>query len=281
MSATLSIGDFAKATHLSAKALRHYHELGILEPAEVDPRTGYRRYGTDQIVTAQIIRRFRDLDMPLEEIGAVISTEDVGTRNRIISSHLRKLEADLQRTQAAAASLRTLLDPASPGGVTGPEHVSVQAVPAATIGAQVAAEDLAPWWRGALAEIQAVLDAQGVPMTGTPGAMIFDEIFSEGHGAITVFIPSEAAFVPVGRVEPLVVPAVEMAMVTHRGSHSEIDLAYGLLGEHVSRQTLALDGPIREYYVRGPHDGSDEDDWETRIGWPIFRTLTPGEDAEG
>jgi DNA-binding transcriptional MerR regulator len=42
--------------------LRHYHEIGLLEPADIDVDTGYRRYGTEQIVTAQIIRRFRDLD---------------------------------------------------------------------------------------------------------------------------------------------------------------------------------------------------------------------------
>ncbi len=272
MSPTLSIGDFAKATHLSAKALRHYHELGILEPAEVDPYTGYRRYGADQISTAQVIRRFRDLDMPLEEIGAILSAADLTTRDRIISRHLERLEADLRRTQDATASLRALLDPSSPSGRPRPEHVSLDAVSAAAIGGEVSVEELAPWWRGALAEIQANLDAQGVPATGTAGAMISDELFSDGRGALTVFIPCEAALAPVGRTEPFVVPAVEMAMVTHRGSHADIDLAYGTLADYVSRHALALDAPVREYYARGPHTGNEESSWETRIGWPIFRT---------
>lgn len=279
MSPTLSIGDFAKATHLSAKALRHYHGLGILEPAEIDPYTGYRRYGTDQIATAQIIRRFRDLDMPLEEIGAVLSAADLTTRDRIISTHLERLEANLQRTQAATASLRTLLDPSSRSGRFRPEHVSLEAISAAAIGAEIDVEETAAWWRGALAEIQASLDAQGVPVTGTAGAMISDELFSSGRGALTVFIPCQAAFVPVGRTEPFVVPAVEMAMVTHQGSHSDIDLAYGTLAEYVSRQALALDAPVREYYAKGPHTGTEESAWETRIGWPIFRTSARGEGA--
>jgi hypothetical protein len=37
MRAALTIGDFAQITHLSVKTLRHYHEAGLLEPAEVDP----------------------------------------------------------------------------------------------------------------------------------------------------------------------------------------------------------------------------------------------------
>ena len=72
MPASLTIGDFSRATHLSVKTLRHYHHIGLLEPADVDPDTGYRRYATDQIPTAQVIRRFRDLDMPLDQIHAVL-----------------------------------------------------------------------------------------------------------------------------------------------------------------------------------------------------------------
>ena len=56
MEPTLTIGDFSRATHLSVKMLRHYHDIGLLEPAVVDPDTGYRRYGTRQIATAQVIR---------------------------------------------------------------------------------------------------------------------------------------------------------------------------------------------------------------------------------
>ena len=39
----------------------HYHRVGLLAPADVDADTGYRRYTTDQIPAAQVIRRFRDL----------------------------------------------------------------------------------------------------------------------------------------------------------------------------------------------------------------------------
>jgi DNA-binding transcriptional MerR regulator len=58
-SALLAIGDFSRATQLSVKMLRHYHQIGLLEPVDVDRASGYRHYSTDQISTAQIIRRFR------------------------------------------------------------------------------------------------------------------------------------------------------------------------------------------------------------------------------
>jgi DNA-binding transcriptional MerR regulator len=49
MAATLSIGDFSRATNLSVKTLRYYHRVGLLAPAGVDPHTSYRRYTVDQI----------------------------------------------------------------------------------------------------------------------------------------------------------------------------------------------------------------------------------------
>ena len=83
MRPSLAIGDFSRATHLSVKMLRHYHRIGLLEPADVDPDTGHRRYTTEQIPTAQVIRRFRAMDMPLEEIQAVIAAPDLDTRNEL------------------------------------------------------------------------------------------------------------------------------------------------------------------------------------------------------
>ena len=57
MTVRLAIGDFSRMTHVSVKALRHYHDLGLLEPAEIDQTTGYRYYRPDQVWIAQVIRR--------------------------------------------------------------------------------------------------------------------------------------------------------------------------------------------------------------------------------
>jgi Predicted transcriptional regulators len=106
----LSIGDFARATHMSLKTLRHYHQIGLLEPARVDPGNGYRRYTRDQIPTARAIRRFRQLQMPLDRIRDVLAAPDSATRNAVIASHLNVLQTSLAETQSVVASLRSLLN---------------------------------------------------------------------------------------------------------------------------------------------------------------------------
>ncbi len=267
----LSIGDFSKATHLTVKTLRHYHQLGLLEPAEVDPHTGYRRYTTDQLPTAQVIRRFRGLGMPLEEIQAVLTAADPQVRSERIAAHLRRLEDELGRTQRAVAALRDLLTPA-PEAPPGIALRRVPATPAAAITEVVDAADIGPWLQGALGELHATLAAQEVPSSGPAGGVFADEVFTEHHGRSTVFVPAGAPVRPVGRVTPLVVPAPELAIITHAGRPEVIDRAYAELASYVARHALAVDGPIREYYLVGGQDTSDLDRWRTEIGWPIFRT---------
>ena len=88
MATMLTIGEFSRMTHLSVKALRHYHDVGVLEPAAIDPFTGYRSYDASQVASAQVIRRLRDLGMSLDSIRTVVASSDLETRNREIAAHL-------------------------------------------------------------------------------------------------------------------------------------------------------------------------------------------------
>jgi DNA-binding transcriptional MerR regulator len=268
--ASLSIGDFSRATHLSIKTLRHYHRLELLAPADVDPDTGYRRYTTEQIPQAQVIRRFRDLDMPLEQIRAVLVAPDLRARNDLIAAHLTRLEHDLARTTDAVASLRDLL--ADPAHLAPVRHRRVAATPAATITSVVSAAELLPWFLGALGELYATLEASGASPAGPAGGSYATELFADEKGEATVFVPTATEVPLIGRVSPRVIPATELAVILHQGSHDDVDRSYGALATYVTEHALQVDGPIREYYLVGRRDTSDAAAWQTEIGWPIFST---------
>jgi DNA-binding transcriptional MerR regulator len=174
---SLTIGDFSRATHLSIKTLRYYHRVQLLEPAQIDPDSGYRRYTTDQIPVAQVIRRFRDLEMPIEQIQAVLRAPDLTARNRLIADHLSQLEQDLARTQQAVASLRDLL--ADPSVAAPVSHRRVDATLAAAVSDTVGVGDLLPWFLGALGELYATLDARGVTASGPAGGIYATALFAE------------------------------------------------------------------------------------------------------
>jgi DNA-binding transcriptional MerR regulator len=272
MRASLAIGDFSRATHLSIKTLRHYHRVGLLEPADVDPDTGHRRYTTEQIPTAQVIRRFRSLDMPLEEIHAVIAAPDLATRNELIAGHLGRLEATLARTQQATASLRDLLQPPVHAAPVTVEHRQVAATPAAAVREVIDADDGVSWLQGALGELYATLAAQKRTPSGPSGGVFANDLFTHERGEATVFVPCGEPIRPTGRVAPLTVPNAELAVTRHVGDLSDVDLAYGSLAAYVADHALGVEGPLREYYVVGPHETAEETLWRTEIGWPIFHT---------
>jgi DNA-binding transcriptional MerR regulator len=79
----MSIGEFARHSRLSAKALRLYDELGLLPPARVDEDSGYRFYEPGQLKQARLIAAMRQLQVPLAEIKAILPLEPVQAAERI------------------------------------------------------------------------------------------------------------------------------------------------------------------------------------------------------
>ena len=258
----LSIGEFSQLTHLSIRTLRRYHDAGLLEPAAVDPSTGYRRYAPEQIPTAQVVHRLRELDVPLADVRRILASPDPGTRADLVAAHLRRMEEQLDRTRAAVTSLRRLLQP------TGLD-VALRHVPATTVAAvtgTVGADDLLDWYSGAMAELTAAVPEP----TGPPGGLYDNALFTDGRGTALVHLTTDAP-PTAGRVHPATLPAVELAVTTHAGDHDSIDVTYGELGGWVVEHALAVAGPVREHYLVGPRDTPDAAEWRTEIGWPVFR----------
>ena len=100
--------------------------------------------------------------------------------------------------------------------------------------------------------------------------MYDNALFEVGRGHVLVHVPTEEA-PRSGRVHPVVLPPVELAVATHVGSHDDIEVTYGEVGTWVVGNALAVAGPIRETYVVGPRDTADPTRWRTEIGWPVFR----------
>jgi DNA-binding transcriptional MerR regulator len=270
MHAGLTVGEFSRVTHLSVKTLRHYHEVGLLAPADVDRGTGYRYYSLDQVPTAQVILRLRDLDMPVADVKAVLAAEDVSTRNELISAHLARLEDRLEQARSAVESLRELLARPKHGSTI--EYRTVREQPAIGIREVVDRQDVVSWWQGALGELHGFATARGLRCTGPMGGLFANELLQDERGEALVFVPVDGDARPVGRVDALVVPGAELAVAVHRGPLHTIDLTYGDLGTYAARHEIGVDGPLREYYLRSPLDVVRDDDLVTEVGWPIFRS---------
>ena len=101
----MTIGEFSRRSQLSLKALRLYERLGLLRPAAVDQRNGYRRYHESQLYTARLIVMLRLLDMPLPEVGKVVSASQ-GEAAEIIDAHWALAERRFAAQRQILATLR-------------------------------------------------------------------------------------------------------------------------------------------------------------------------------
>src|SRR5580704_17244552 len=246
MSVQVSIGDFSRMTHLSIKALRFYHDQGLLEPARIDAFTGYRFYEPGQVPVAQVIRRFRDLGMPLDQVKAVLQAPDVETRTREIIAHLTAMEARLAEMQMSVASLRALLEGPPVRPVV--EFRSIPAAQVVAISETVTAEHAWAWGTGAFEELYGRIERAGLVPAGPGGALFPAGFFELERAELTAFVPVPGPVQADGRVQAVTIPAVESAVMVHSGPLGDIDQTYGALATVVAERAIGVEGPIREYY---------------------------------
>jgi DNA-binding transcriptional MerR regulator len=88
----MTIGRFAELSGLSIHALRHYDDVGLLRPAEVDRGSGYRRYRRDQVRIARLIRALRWVDLPVDDVRTVLEDLDGGRSRQTLMRHRERLQ---------------------------------------------------------------------------------------------------------------------------------------------------------------------------------------------
>jgi DNA-binding transcriptional MerR regulator len=88
----ISIGEFARRSRLSLKALRLYDERGVLVPSRVDPASGYRYYDTAQLDDARLVVMMRELQLPLVAVKELLACDPADAAARI-AEHWRDAEA--------------------------------------------------------------------------------------------------------------------------------------------------------------------------------------------
>ena len=72
MEKNLTIGEAAKAVHMTAETLRHYDRIGLVQPSVKDPWTRYRYYSPQDLIRLHTVRALQQMDLPLEKIKEVL-----------------------------------------------------------------------------------------------------------------------------------------------------------------------------------------------------------------
>ena len=118
-----------------------------------------------------------------------------------------------------------------------------------------------------LSELRAAVAAQGI---GTDGAW-FTYHFRMPTDTLdfAICVPVASPPMPIGRVEPMVIPAATVVRATMRGDYSGLAAAWGTLRNWVAANGHSIGPAFWESYTVGPDTGAEPADWRTELNWPL------------
>jgi DNA-binding transcriptional MerR regulator/effector-binding domain-containing protein len=263
----LRTGQFARAASLSVKALRVYHEMGLLVPMVVDPETGYRAYSPAQLTDAAIIRLLREVGVSLQDIHAVLDARDLGFIRKVLAEQAERFRVGLDAVARLVDDL-SLEEQADVSGVTLRREVALTVL--AVNGNPLMAE-LGPFLVRSTGTLREAALASGAVVAGCFGACYPPQV-EEDRQDVTAFLPiSGPVLVPAEfgsagvRIDEL--PACDFAVLEHRGPYSGLESCYRRLGTWVAFHAVPAGLPVRELYPT-PIDGPIEDA-VTELLWPV------------
>ena len=266
----LSIGTFSRVSGLTVKALRHYDEIGLLEPARVDEWTGYRYYGLEQARTAEAIRRLRALEVPLDEIRELLGADEPVVRERL-AVHRARLEGQAVETRRILDELDRIIDGREklvPDSTELAPAVEVKDVPArrvAFIADRVHMEEMG---QVVPRTIDQVAHAVGMRHTGPPFCKCAapDE---EGYFETEIGWPVPDDVAVEAPVEIGEYPAAAALVMKHVGPYEELGRSYRVLAEQLEERGLTSASAPVEWYESDPQQVADPKDYVTIIEWPV------------
>lgn len=92
----LTIGEFSSICRVSTKTLRYYAEIGLILPEEINPENGYRYYSIKQLETMLFTNRLKTYHFSLEEIKAILESDEVMDDKLYVALNKKKKEISMQ-----------------------------------------------------------------------------------------------------------------------------------------------------------------------------------------
>ena len=266
----LRIGEVAHLFNLSVGTLRHYEQMGLLEPAYTDPASGYRYYGARQLSTLNTISHLRVLDLPLAQIREFVTTRDVDLMQRqlaqqqeLIERKRRELERVSRKIDNRLALLRGALDA---------ELDTIYEVNAPELRCAVLRERVNPTDAYALEwQIRQLQKGQHETFVflGNLGVGIAPERIATGDfdGYDEVFLLLDDTDDYLGDVE--VRPAARCLTISFRGTHGQAAPRYEQLLGYMHEHNLVPAGPSREIALIDDIISDDPATYVTQITVPV------------
>lgn len=271
-----SIGDLSQLAGVTPRMLRHYHDLGILIPADVDASTGYRRYDESQLADLLQLLALKGLGFALTDIKRVtdggISPQELRgmllLRRTELESELDAASIRLQRVEAHIHRLENQMNAPRTNHltVTTKRLPAVHLAVASGVSSSFASADIGPVIQPLYPQLFDALSAAGVEIAG-PSIAYYDDTADGGIGVHAGF-PVRQSVTEICGLDIVDLPEIELAVTAiHNGDMATVDIdTVAPIFDWMRANGFRTTGYSREHYLECPDDISQ---WRTEMQFPI------------
>ena len=260
------IGMFANMNHVTVKTLRHYENVGLLEPFCVDEGNGYRYYTSGQLSVLHQILALRKMGFSLEEIKKV--QQGIPERSLLMEKKIQLMQEIAERT-SRLAQVECYLEEEKIGTEY---HVLIKELPEVivasmrrTIPGYDSLFDLMP----SMGEEMERLGCE----CACPEycfSIYYDAMYKEENVDLEICEAVTEKKQDSKMLQFKVIPRVEMAAcIMHRGPYDGFPEAYGKVIRFVEENGYEIAGNPRESYIDGVWNKESPGEWLSEIQFPV------------
>ena len=255
----IRIGNFARIGQVTVQTLRHYDDVGLLKPVEVDTLSGYRYYTLDQLPRLHRILALKDLGFSLEQVFRLLEDDlsplELRGMLKLKQNELRQqVEEQLDRLERLEARLGMI---EQENQLPTHEVIIKRVEPLRVVSLRRTIPsywDEEPLWVELMNQIQRA----GIK-TCEPSLSIYHAGEPEVDAEVCIAIPSDTTDARGVSIRTL--PQVEsMASTIHKGPFTGFAGAYADLLKWINVNGYRVNGPDREVYLRLPQEGQHRSD---------------------
>lgn len=270
----LSIGEFSKICGVSTKTLRYYDEIGLINPDEINPESGYRYYSINQLKKMLFINRLKSYHFSLEEIKDILDLEEdqseeklrssLNFKRREIQERLNTLEYTFKKISNDILNLENGIPLMSCL-----DNIEVQLVETQTMNIlytrqMLTSEDYAAGYGKYFSGLYEKIATEKLTLLGTP---------------MTIYHSAE--YNPAGNDTEFAIPIEEVVKGTRdlagglcaksvlKGSYSELTSVYAKLREWVENEGYELVKSPYEKYITEPNHDTASEEMVTEVYFPV------------
>lgn len=267
----LKIREFAQLCNVTVRTLRHYEQIGLLTPHEVDTYTGYRYYHVSQFQTMSSILRLKDLGFTLDEILDYFASGTLTPNIKALESKIDLCNQQLNELKRRHETLLNMVD--SQNKILNMEKFTIKPLPEIIVASHREViknySALGPLCCNVIGPEMARLGCK-CPQPGYCFTFEHDTEYRPTDIDIEYCEQVESIGQDSSIIQFKVIPAVEKAVcLKHVGPYETIRLSYVEIFQYIEQQGLNVDGHPRCVYIDGAWNQDDPEKWVSIIQVPV------------